>query len=149
VSSTCTLLFAWDQHFFLRLFNTSENREKANSILPGYFKAFFYAGLPRIVGFLGVTLWSTVGNYYWRHDALVSNQSLKWYLAGSGLAVSHLLFAPLVAPHIQAIVENDRTKGEPTEVLDKWLGINGFRSLTVDLAAWACMAVAVIKNVVV
>lgn len=149
VSSTCTLLFAWDQDFFLRIFNSPENRAKSTPILPGYFKTFFYSSLPRIVGFLGVTFWSAMGNYYWRHDTLVSNQSLKWYLAGSGLALSHLLFVPLVAPPIQAITENDRTKGEPTDLLDKWLGVNRFRSSTVDFAAWVCMAVAVIKNVVV
>lgn len=149
VSSTCTLLFARDQHFFLRIFNTPENRPKSNKLLPTYFKTFFYTGLPGLVGFLGVTFWSCVGNYYWRHDALVSNQSLKWYLAGSGLALSHLLFAPFVASPIQAIVGNDRSKGEPTELLDRWLGLNLVRTLTVDFAAWACIVVAVIKNVAV
>ncbi|CRG86504.1 hypothetical protein PISL3812_03510 [Talaromyces islandicus] len=139
VSSTCTLLFAWDQDFFLRLLNIPENRSKSNAILPAYFKLFFSNGMVRIVGFLGVTFWSTVGNYYWRHSALVSNQSLKWYLAGGGLALSHLLFVPLVAPPIRDIINNGRSKKEPTDLLDEWLSINWFRSATVDFAAWACM----------
>jgi len=149
LSSTCTVFYAWDQHFFLRLFNTPQNRPKSNAILPSYFDAFFAAGLPYVVGFLGVTFWSTVGNYYWRYNKLVANQSLKWYLAGGAFALSHLLFVPWIAPHIKAIVHDDRSKGEPTELLDRWLGVNALRGLTVDVAAWACMTIAVLKHVAI
>lgn len=149
VSSTCTLLYAWDQDFFLRLLNIPEIRAKSNAILPTYFKPFFNKGLPRVISFLAVSFWSTVGNYYWRYPTLVSNDSLKWYVAGGGLALSHLLFVPFIAPCIQAIIKDDRSKGQPTDRSDEWLGINRIRGATVDLAAWVCMTVAVMKNVTV
>ncbi|KAF3397618.1 hypothetical protein DPV78_008357 [Talaromyces pinophilus] len=147
VSSTCTLWYSFDQHHFLRVFNSPTNRPKSDSILPTYFKEFFAAGLLRVVGLLGLTFWTSIGNYYWRYDSLVGNQSLRWYVAGASLAASHLLFVPLVAPRIRAIVEDDRSKGTPTSVLDEWLNIHLWRTWTVDVAAWACLAVAVTLNV--
>lgn len=147
ISSTCTLWYAFDQHHFLRIFTSPTNRPKSDLILPTYFKEFFAAALPRVVGLLGLTFWTSIGNYYWRYDSLVANRSLRWYVAGASLAASHLLFVPLVAPRIRAIVEDDRSKGTPTDVLDEWLNIHLWRTWTVDVAAWACLAVAVSFNV--
>lgn len=147
VSSTCTLWYAFDQHHFLSVFTSPSNRPKSDPILPTYFNEFFAAGLPRVVGLLGLTFWTSVGNYYWRYDSLVTSRSLRWYIAGATLAASHLLFVPLVAPRIRAIVEDDRSKGLPTSVLDEWLNIHLLRTWTVDLAAWACLVVAVTSHV--
>ncbi|OKL61455.1 hypothetical protein UA08_03083 [Talaromyces atroroseus] len=147
VSSTCTLWYAFDQHHFLTVFNSPVNRTKSDAILPTYFKEFFQAGLPRVVGLLGLTFLTAIGNYYWRYDSLVATRSLRWYVAGAWLAVSHLLFVPLVAPRIQSIVENRAAKGRPTSVLDEWLNIHLFRTWTVDLAAWTCFVVGVVRNV--
>jgi hypothetical protein len=147
VSSTCTLWYAFDQHHFLTVFNSLANRPKADAILPTYFKDFFHDSLPRVIGLLGLTFWSAIGNYHWRYDFLVANQSLRWYVAGASLAVSHLLFVPLVAPQIQALVENEPSKGQPTSILDKWLNIHLFRTWTVDLAAWICFVMGVVRHV--
>ncbi|KAH8697953.1 putative integral membrane protein [Talaromyces proteolyticus] len=149
ISSSCTLWFAWDQTLFLRIFNHDENRSKSNEILSGYWKAFLPASLPRVVGLLGLTFWGVVGNYYWRHDSLVSNQSLKWYIGGAALSASHLLFTPLVVPRIQTLIDDDRSKMQPSKVLDEWLSIHALRTWTVDVAAWACIAVAVMRNITV
>lgn len=147
VSSTCTLWFSFDQHRFLSVFNSPTNRPKSDAILPSYFKEFFGPGTLRVVGLLGLTFWTTIANYHWRYDALVANRSLRWYLAGASLAASHLLFVPLVIPRVQALVGNVPSKKSPTSILDEWLNIHLVRTWTVDLAAWACLAVGVCLNV--
>ncbi|TEA09888.1 hypothetical protein C8034_v011549 [Colletotrichum sidae] len=40
LSSTCTLLFAHDQHFFLTLFNRPETRKQSTNLVPTYFRLF-------------------------------------------------------------------------------------------------------------
>ncbi|KAK9238653.1 hypothetical protein V1525DRAFT_400633 [Lipomyces kononenkoae] len=145
ISSTCRLWYSADQDLFLRVFTSPTNRPKSDAILPTYFKEFLAAGLPRVLGLLAVTLSTVVGNYYLRHDSLVATGSLRWYQAGATFAVSHLLFVPFVAPRIRTIMEDDRSKGLPSKILDEWL--NSFRTWTVDLAAWACLVVAVARNV--
>ena len=53
------------------------------------------------------------------------------------------LFVPLVAPSVKDIYEGN---GDVNENLDRWLGVNLVRSLTVDLAAWVTLGVAVAKT---
>lgn len=68
-------------------------------------------------------------------------------MAGASLALSHLIFVPFVLPHISALVSNDRSKGRPTTVLEKWLSVHWVRTWTVDVVAWACLVVGVARNV--
>ncbi|RSL53419.1 hypothetical protein CEP54_010436 [Fusarium duplospermum] len=42
VSTTCSLLYAWDQHFFLGLLNRPENRATSKPLLQSYFTTFFH-----------------------------------------------------------------------------------------------------------
>lgn len=146
VSSTCTLLFAWDQHFFLSIFNKPDIRSKSNELLPSYFETFFYRGVIRVMAFLSLTVSSTILNHYINHDSLVKSQSLRWYTAGAAFAAGHLLFVPPIAPKVQAVIE-DRSKGQSTKDLESWLNLNFIRACTVDLAAWVCFVIGVTRNV--
>lgn len=146
ISSTCTLWYAFDQHHFLSIFTTQPD-DKFDKIIPTYFTRFFAAGLPRVLGLLGTTCISVAANYYYRYDSLVANQSLNWYLAGVTLAVSHLAFVPLVLPRIEALQRKTPLRENPTRTLTEWLYYHDIRTYTVDLAAWACFAVAVGLNV--
>lgn len=146
VSSTCTLWYAFDQHHFLSILTTHPD-DKFEDVIPDYFRRFFAAGLPRVLGLLGTTCLSVAGNYVYRYDSLLVNRSLKWYLAGAALAVSHLSFTPLVLPHIQRLQRRGWPFRIATYVLSEWLYWHNFRTYTVDLAAWLCFAVAVGLNV--
>jgi hypothetical protein len=146
VSSTCTLWYAFDQHHFLSIFTTHPD-DKFEKFIPDYFTRFFAAGLPRVLGLLGTTCLSVAANYYYRYDALVAKQSLKWYLVGAALAVSHLSFASLVLPRIKELQGKYGGCHKSTQVLSEWLYYHNIRTYTVDLAAWACFAVAVSLNV--
>lgn len=146
VSSTCTLWYAFDQHHFLTIF-TTHSEDKFEKVIPDYFTQFFAAGLPRVLGLLGTTCLSVAGNYFYRHEALVTNHSLKWYLVGAALAVSHLSFAPLVLPQIKELQGKNEGCHKPRQVLSEWLYWHNLRTYTVDLAAWVCFAVAVGLNV--
>ncbi|KAI5917440.1 hypothetical protein F4810DRAFT_45541 [Camillea tinctor] len=145
VSSTCTLLFAWDQHFFLSLLNTRQVREHSRPMLPSYFKNFFYKGLPMVLGFLTVTTSTSITNLLAQRTRLIARRSGWWYVAGASLALSHLAFAPFIAPKIQAVIEAS-SEDDTNKILDEWLSINMVRSLTVDLGAWLALTVAVVKT---
>ncbi|KAK3304891.1 uncharacterized protein B0T15DRAFT_255249 [Chaetomium strumarium] len=147
VSATCTLLYAFDQDFFLGLFNLPENRARSRALLPSYYRPFFRRGVGFVVGCLAVTTWASIGNLYARRPALHARQSFWWYVAGAALSSSHLLFIPAVAPHVKAIWEADAVEDSDANAsLDQWLAANRLRSWTVDLAAWVACAVAVVRS---
>ncbi|KAM5466706.1 hypothetical protein MauCBS54593_005964 [Microsporum audouinii] len=137
ITSTCTLWYSFDQDFFLRIFLAPDHRAHSDKILPSYFRSFFGRGVVRVVGLLGLTLLAGGYNAFVDRPA---RASLYWYSTGTLLAASHLLFVPLVAPKVQAIVE-DKSQGSSTSDLEGWLNIHRVRTWTVDLAAWACFVV--------
>ncbi|KAH9886778.1 hypothetical protein F4778DRAFT_438694 [Xylariomycetidae sp. FL2044] len=149
VSSTCSLLFAHDQHFFLTLLTKPDIRAPSNALLPSYFRAFFAPGLVRVLGFLGVTVGSSAALLLLLRTSsagplLRGRGAFAWYAAGASFAAGHLLFVPLVAPRIRAICEDQG--GENVNVLKSWLFYNAARGCTVDLAAWVCCLVAAAKT---
>jgi hypothetical protein len=146
VSATCTLLYARDQDFFLRIFNEPENRPKSRALLPSYWQSFFRRGIYVVVGCLAATFWSSIGNLCIHRQVLHAKQSFWWYVAGAGLSVGHLLFVPAVAPSVKAIWDADEEGMDANAALDEWLSVNRIRMWTVDLAAWAACAVAVTKT---
>ncbi|RAK95277.1 putative integral membrane protein [Aspergillus ibericus CBS 121593] len=137
VTSTCTLWFAFDQDFFLNVFLHPDHRPGSDALLPSYFRVFFRRGLVRVLGLLTLTLTGGGWNIRTHHR---QSSSWPWYVAGTALAASHLLFVPAIAPKIQAITE-DASQGSSTRDLEGWLAIHRVRTWTVDLAAWACFAV--------
>lgn len=146
VSSTCTLLYAWDQQFFFGALNAPERRTISQPVLSPYFRAAFYPGLVFVVSVLGVTTWSSIANLYTHRAALHANQSFVWYVAGAVLSASHLLFVPAIASSCKALIDTDSKESDASAALDKWLSINRLRMWTVDLAAWGATIVAVTKT---
>ncbi|KAI1641218.1 hypothetical protein F4809DRAFT_216543 [Biscogniauxia mediterranea] len=145
VSSTCTLLYAWDQHLFLSLLNARQVREHSRPMIPIYFKKLFYRALPMVLGFLTVTTSTAVANLYTQRATLQARGSLWWYTAGAALAVSHLGFVPFIAPSVKGMIEAS-SEDDANKSLDEWLSVNMIRSLTVDLGAWIAVTVAVVKT---
>lgn len=147
ISTTCTLLYARDQDFFLRLFNhPASHRAKSRPFLPSYWQAFFRRGIYLVVGCLGATFWSSLANLYVRRPMLHARGSFGWYAAAAGLAVGHLLFVPAVAPSVKAIWNAEKEGTDANMALDEWLGVNRLRMWTVDLAAWVACVVAVTRT---
>lgn len=95
-----------------------------------------------MLSMLAVTIGTSIANVYVQPVGLSSQQSLNWYKVGAVLAAGHLAFVPFVAPSVKAIFDGD---GDANEYLDKWLWVNGVRGLTVDLAAWVTLGIAVAK----
>jgi hypothetical protein len=146
VSSTCTLLYASDQDFFLGIFNRPENRTKSRPLLPSYFDTFFRRGVVFVVGCLSVTACASVANLYVRKPTLVARQSGWWYVGSGALSLAHLLFVPRIAPSVKATLEADREGTDPNASLDEWLRINRIRMLTVDVGAWVASVAAVVST---
>lgn len=154
VSSTCTLLYARDQHLFLGLLNGPESRPHSAALLPAYFRGLFRQGVAFVVAMLAATAWTSAANVYApaARPRLRATGALGWYGAAAALSSAHLLFIPLVAPSVTRICEakgEGEGEGEGKDVnaaLDEWLAVNKLRMLTVDLAAWLACVVAVGKS---
>lgn len=142
ISATCSLSFAWDQHFFLRLLNEPGTRENSKAMLSTYFPSFFRHATPYIVVLLSITMGTTIANLYIRPASLIATESTRWYKAGAIFAFGHLLFVPFVASSVKDIHDQH---GDNNNNLDRWLRVNAIRGLTVDLAAWVTFAIALSK----
>ncbi|KAH8812137.1 hypothetical protein F5884DRAFT_303892 [Xylogone sp. PMI_703] len=141
LSSTCSLWYALDQSFFLSIFTNPIHCTKSNDILPSYFTTFFHHGVWRVLGLISISIATSVANLY---HAGLSDELRKWFVAGALFTASHLLFVPAEGPTTLAIIHN-QSKGRSTEDLKRWLKIHLVRTLTVDLAAWACFVVAAVS----
>ncbi|KAK2010247.1 hypothetical protein LZ32DRAFT_385680 [Colletotrichum eremochloae] len=143
VSSTCTLLYARDQHFFLGLFNrTPESRRKSAPMLKSYFDAFFRRGVWVVLGFIAVSVTTATTNLYVQSEALRATSASRWYAVGATMSAGHLAYVPLVAPHVKALMEAEGEE-DINGILDSWLGVNWWRMVTVDFGAWLAFGVAV------
>lgn len=160
--------FSHDQWFFLDVFTTLENRDrnrdKANEIVPSYFKAFFSRGLLDIGTLFTLTTATGISNFYAR-----PNGAWKWYAAGTALAFFHMAFVPFVSKShldseeganlhsltvsflldvvykVQSLVE-DEPKGQGLKTLREWLRVHNIRSWLADIPAWACFTIACLKS---
>ncbi|KZZ98386.1 hypothetical protein AAL_02904 [Moelleriella libera RCEF 2490] len=156
LSSTGTILFAWDQHLFFNIFTHPELEKRSNSILPAYWRLLFPRGLAQVVSLLGITTWTSIAAIVWNRPLLAKKGALPWYAATAGLALGHLVYVPLVAPLIKYMVDDEggrsleRKREEPAngnvDAQKKWLGWHMMRTLTTDLGAWLCCVVAVGKT---
>ena len=145
VSSTCTLLFARDQDFFLRIFNDIEQRKLSKSILTPYFTLFFNRGVYCVLLFIGTSTSTGIANVFTQPEALHRSSSFWWYVAGAALSTSHLLYAPAIAPSIGRLMQ-PKPDTDENDTLDEWLSVNKTRGWTVDLGAWLAFTVAVAKT---
>lgn len=147
VSSTCTLLYAWDQHLFLSTLNRPETRKLSGPVVSPYFKVLFRRAIYQVLGFLAVTASTSIANLYSQRPLLNGRGSASWYKAGAILSASHILFVPIIANSVKSLVE-DTHEDDSNGTLDRWLSINAIRGLTVDLGAWLACVVAVGKTLV-
>lgn len=155
VSSTCSLFFGRDEHFFLSGLTKQPHRAGANKIIPSYFGYFFERGVFGVLALLGVTCSASVGAIYYAKPLLEEKGTLWWYGGAASMAVAHLLFSPWVIPSIKALDAAKATSdkagqddGQETNAkhLEEWLRVNFVRTVTVDLAAFLCAFIAVGKT---
>ncbi|KND93616.1 hypothetical protein TOPH_01553 [Tolypocladium ophioglossoides CBS 100239] len=145
VSSTASLVLAWDHHIFLSVFTRRETQAHSNAILPQYWRVFFPRGLTQVISLLGVTTSASVAAVVAYRGLLQRRGALRWYVATAALAVGHLVFAPLVAGPIKSMLDDEggegkgKGEGEGRTNVDaqrEWLRVNVVRMLTADLGAW-------------
>ncbi|TDZ48412.1 hypothetical protein CTRI78_v008202 [Colletotrichum trifolii] len=146
LSSTCTLLFAHDQHFFLTLLNRPETRKQSTNLIPTYFRLFFRQGVVVVLGFITISTATAIANLYTSPANLRANRTYWWYAAGGLQSLAHLAYVPFVAPHVQTLVDAKEDMN-PNDVLDSWLTVNFRRFLTTDLGAWIAFGVAALGSV--
>lgn len=149
VSSTCTLWFASDQDFFLKMLIHKDFNEDKESIITSYMRIFFPTGLPSVIAPLAVTFWTSLAAMRVARPLLQARGSLGWYVGAATLAMGHLAWVPAVAWKLKTMVGEGKAEEEGTtntEVLRAWLRVNWWRMVTTDLPAWLCCVVAVTKT---
>lgn len=145
LSATATLTLAWDQQWMLSVFTRPELERSSSQYLPAWFDACFRRGLPQVLGFLTVTVATSLANLRVQPALLRQRGAYLWYAGGAALAAGHLLFVPAIAPSVRGIIE-DRPGGKSVDEMRRWLRVNRVRSLTTDLGAWAFCVVAVLRT---
>ncbi|OAA75656.1 hypothetical protein LEL_07644 [Akanthomyces lecanii RCEF 1005] len=155
VTSTCTLLYGFDQDLFLRLLTLRSTYRDANSLLPAYWTRLMRIGLPRVLSFLSATAATSIAAVVLARPLLRQRASVGWYAAAAGCAAAHLAWVPWVTGPIRAMVEDDGVAVEDEEGQTnvdhqvRWLKVNLARTLTTDLLGWVCALVAVTKTLAV
>ncbi|KAL6232481.1 hypothetical protein BDW75DRAFT_19527 [Aspergillus navahoensis] len=145
VTTTASLMYAWDEHWFLSGFLRPEYKQHSDAMLPRYFRRFFEQGIWIIASLNTVTLTSSITNLLVDRPVLDRLGSSRWYWAGLGFTVCHFLFVPLIAYPIRDIME-DRSKGASTKDLKRWIDIHRIRVLVADLPGWLSFFAAVLTT---
>ncbi|KAK6073401.1 hypothetical protein SCUP234_08740 [Seiridium cupressi] len=140
VTSTSALWFSLDQYTFLNNFLRPEHHEKANELVPSYFKTFFPGGAAHIFLLYGISISTGAANFWGK-----PNGAWRWYAAGTALAATHFAFVPKIMWVIQSLCE-DQYKGQGNRELKKWLNIHVIRSVIADLPAWICFGAAALTS---
>lgn len=140
LTSTMAMRFSHDQWLFLDNFLVPEHRERANEIVPSYFKTFFVRGIWDIVILYTLTTATGVTNLASR-----PNGAWKWYAAGTALAVFHMAFAPFIMYKVKAL-SDDEPKGQGNKMLREWLKVHTLRSWAADIPAWTCFVIGCLKS---
>ncbi|KAK9779995.1 putative Integral membrane protein [Seiridium cardinale] len=68
-----------------------EHDEKANELVPSYFKTFFPGGAARIFLLYGISISTGAANFQGQ-----PNGAWRWYAAGTALAATHFAFVPKI-----------------------------------------------------
>ncbi|KAH9908267.1 hypothetical protein F4778DRAFT_776576 [Xylariomycetidae sp. FL2044] len=146
LSSTCSLYFAWDQLFFLRLFLKKDIRHHGNRLQASYWQSFFPVAAPIIIGLIFVTSGTSFALLRTSDAVLQQKKTYNWYLAGGALALCHFLWVPPIKPVIDKLQDDKKNVEEGAATLQRWLNIHTTRFLTVDIACWVACVVAAAKT---
>lgn len=172
LTTTATLHYAWDEHYFLSIFLSkllqspkpsitgSETKIKAitpqpsiNSFIPRYFAGFF-SGTGGLVFLLGTNAITIVTAGLNLHRRPFPSDPTRWYLYAGGLVftLAHFWCMPLVMWRVNALLEmaheTEKTEGvdggEASRELWGWLKGHYIRTFLTDIPGWLCFLGAVI-----
>jgi hypothetical protein len=146
ITSSASLSYCWAQNVFISIFTRPRNWEKSNALLPTYIEDWFYGYTGHLITTYTTTILTAGANLYYHRQALAVSGSAKWYAAGAIFGAAHFAFVPAVAWKFAAIINNE-TRGISVKVLDEWLWVHRFRSLTVDMLSWGCILIGVLRSV--
>lgn len=155
LTSTCTLLYGFDQDLFLRLLTLPRTYRDANNMLPAYWSHFMTRSFPQVLGFIAGTASTSLAAIFLARPLLSRQGSFGWYAGAAACAAAHLAWVPWVTGPIKAMVEDEGVAIEEEEGLTnvdhqvKWLKVNLARTVTTDLLGWVCAVVAVTKTLAV
>jgi hypothetical protein len=145
LTATAYMQFALDETLFFSLFLPASHSAQSAALLPSYLSTFSRPAMLLISTTLGLQLLTCLGAV-----AVSEAGATFWYWVGFVLTLAHFSFAPWAAPLILDIAKMDRAKvKEEEEVRGKmvaFLKVHLVRSLTVNLGAWVCFAIAVVQR---
>lgn len=157
ITSTCTLVYGFDQELFLRLLTLRSTYRDANSLLPAYWRRLLPDSVPRALGFLAATAATSVGAVLVLAPPPARGGGANgcWYAAAAACAAAHLAWVPWMAGPVRDMLADDGVAIEDEDGLTnveqqlRWLRVNRARTWTTDLVGWVCALVAVTKTLAV
>ncbi|EAW15333.1 putative integral membrane protein [Aspergillus clavatus NRRL 1] len=142
-TSTGSLVHALVELFSNSAFVQPSVRKSSDAVLPKWYAYVFNRQIVSVLALNLTTISTGLSNILLsRSKRILPVSRTTFYWAGVAGAVTHLVFAPLVAPRIQRMVENTNENGATVE-MDEWLGYHRIRMLVADLPAWLAFAAAV------
>lgn len=107
VITTASFWHQQDQSLFYGAFVRSDVNVhgRSDAFLPHYFVPVFDLGVRRVLGFVGAAAGSGIAVCMRHREALQANGSLRWFVAGSVLALAHLMFVPGVMGPVKGLFD--------------------------------------------
>ncbi|KAK2029016.1 hypothetical protein LX32DRAFT_719555 [Colletotrichum zoysiae] len=140
ITSTASVLFAANQHFFFGLFLHPNVKQNAKQVFTPWWNAMVPTGLVYVIAPIVGTIASSLAII--KTSELVHEKGTgRWYIASAVLAAGHFAFVPLVLPRVKAM-----SNGGLSPFLDEWLRVHVIRSFTVDLGCWISAIIAFTKT---
>ncbi|KAF2639973.1 hypothetical protein P280DRAFT_24347 [Massarina eburnea CBS 473.64] len=120
-------------------------------VIPIWFVNFFHTGLYSVIGLNGITTYTSLANILLFPTGLGLGKS--WYVVGLAAAVGHYFFVPGVMGSVARLFDicvkgqavEGEGRGDAVDCVREWVGVHKVRMLTVDLCAWVCFAVGVVR----
>ncbi|KAJ7703768.1 hypothetical protein B0H16DRAFT_1902232, partial [Mycena metata] len=136
ISSTASLLWAYDEYAFFSAWMNPAYRAQADALLPAWFKAW----APKGTRVLFTSFFNQPRNFAHR-ESLKASGALKWYWLGVFFAFAHFFYGPTALGLLKAIRDGE-PNGQTTISMGKWLRMHRLRTITTDLPAFICFTIA-------
>lgn len=143
ISSTASLLWAYDEYAFFSAWMHPAYRAQADALLPSWFKTWAPKGTRVLFTSFPMSLITGIATTFAHRESLEASGALKWYWLGVFFAFAHFFYGPTALGLLKAIREGE-PNGQTTVSMGKWLRMHKLRTITTDLPAFICFTIAAV-----
>jgi len=143
ISSTTSLVWAYDEYTFLGAWMNPTYRAQADALLPPWFITWAPKGTRVLFTSFPISLIAGIANAYTHRASLEATGALKFYWLGVFFALAHFFYGGMAVRLLKAI-RNGEPEGKTTKSMGDWLRMHWARTFTTDLPAVICFTIAAV-----